>query len=82
MRRRLGGIIGAFIGNSLPEKETHYYEDHIKKGWILLTVLTINEELAYTAKKVLEENDAKNISITTKMSLLTHPSDAKNKEIM
>jgi hypothetical protein len=68
----LGGIMGALIGNGIPENEAHYYESHVRGGKILLTVRVSEEDLAYQAKGVLEEQGAENVSISIETSTRTH----------
>lgn len=58
----VGGITGALIGMGIPEYEAKRYEGKVLGGNVLLSVHAETSELASTAKRVLEEEGAEDIS--------------------
>ena len=64
-----GGIVGALVGMGIPEYEAKRYEGHVRDGGILISVDCDTSDLVSKAKKVLENNGAKDISSTTEESI-------------
>jgi hypothetical protein len=58
----IGGIAGALIGMGIPEYEAKRYEGRIKRGNILLSVHSDNNEWREKAKNILEDTGAEDIS--------------------
>ena len=59
----VGGIIGAILGFRIPEFEAKRYESRVRKGGILLSVHTDNNEWTDRARKILKESGASEISV-------------------
>lgn len=57
-----GGLTGALIGLGIPEYEAKQYEGKIKAGGILISVHCANGEQVTTAKRILKECGATDIS--------------------
>jgi hypothetical protein len=60
----VGGIAGSLVGLGLPEYEAKRYEGRIRKGGILLSVHCDNPNWTKSARKVLEQTGAEDISTT------------------
>jgi len=58
----IGGVAGALAGLGIPEYEAKRYEGRIRKGGILLSVHSDNDEWAKRAKNILEHTGADDIS--------------------
>ncbi len=58
----VGGLLGALIGMGIPEYEAKRYEGHIKNGGVLLSVHCSTSDQISRAKKLLEQNGAKDIA--------------------
>lgn len=58
----VGGITGGLIGLGIPEFEAKRYEDYIKKGGMLLSILVDDNEWALKAKLIFEDNGGEEIS--------------------
>jgi hypothetical protein len=58
----LGGLTGALIGMGIPEFEAKRYESHVKKGSILISVHSDNNDETTRARKIFEECGAEDIS--------------------
>jgi len=58
----LGGLAGSLIGSGIPEYEAKRYEGRIRKGGILLSVHCDNPEWSKTARKILKQTGAHDIS--------------------
>jgi hypothetical protein len=61
----LGGIVGALVGLGTPEYEAKRYEGRIRKGGILLSVHCDDSDWAKTARTILEQTGAEDISTTS-----------------
>jgi hypothetical protein len=61
----LGGIIGALVGLTTPEYEAKRYEGRIRKGCILLSVHCDDSEWVKTARSILEQTGAEDVSATS-----------------
>jgi len=57
----IGGLAGALIGLGVPELEAKRYEEHVKRGGILLSVHCGDLRFAESARRVLEHTGAKDI---------------------
>jgi hypothetical protein len=60
-----GGLIGALIGLAAPEYEARRYEGRIRKSGILLSVHCDDADWVKTARMILQQTGAENISCTT-----------------
>jgi len=58
----LGGITGALIGMGIPEFEARQYAGKVKEGNILVSVHTTNRDQVQTARAVLNEAGASDVS--------------------
>ena len=58
----VGGLIGALVGMGIPEYEAKRYEGRIKEGGVLLSVHCDTSEQISTAKELLEQTGAEDIS--------------------
>jgi len=58
----VGGITGALIGMGIPEFEAKQYAGKVKDGKILVSVHTTNRDQVQTAKAVLNEAGATDVS--------------------
>jgi hypothetical protein len=61
----LGGIAGALAGLGTPEYEAKRYEGRIRKGGILLSVHCDDREWVKSAREILEQTGAEDVSATT-----------------
>lgn len=61
----LGGIIGGLIGAGIPEYEAKRYENRLKEGGVLLSVLTDNELLANRVRDLLQREGAEDVTISS-----------------
>jgi hypothetical protein len=59
----IGGVAGALIGVGIPEYEAKRYEGRLKKGGILLSVHTDNNEWKKRAKEILKKTGADDIGV-------------------
>ncbi|MBP6705198.1 MAG: DUF3341 domain-containing protein [Vicinamibacteria bacterium] len=57
----VGGLTGTLVGLGIPELEAKRYEEHAKKGRILIAVHTENDDEVSRAKRILKNDDVKNI---------------------
>lgn len=60
-----GGIAGGLIGLGIPEIEAKRYENRISQGNILISVHAETHDEVTHAKKILQEANAEDISVTT-----------------
>jgi len=60
----VGGIAGALIGLGIPEYEAKRYEGRVKKGGFLVSVHCDDSKWVNTAKKILADTGAEDISST------------------
>lgn len=60
----LGLLIGALVGSGIPEYEAKKYEEGLKKGNILISVHTDNDEELKLAEEIMKKEGAKEISTT------------------
>lgn len=58
----VGGITGALVGMGIPEFEAKRYAGKVKEGRILISVHTKNKDQRQTAKAVLNEAGARDVS--------------------
>lgn len=49
-----GGLVGALTGQGVPEEDAKGYEEHVRKGSILLTVQASSEAQAEQARQVFD----------------------------
>jgi len=61
----LGGVAGAIAGLGTPEYEAKRYEGRIRKGGILLSVHCDDREWVKTAREILVQTGAEDVSATT-----------------
>lgn len=61
----IGGITGALAGLGTPEYEAKRYEGRIRKGGILLSVHCDDREWVKSAREILEQTGAEDVSATT-----------------
>jgi len=61
----LGGIVGALVGLGTPEYEAKRFEGRIRKGGILLSVHCDDSDWVKTARTMLEQTGAEDISTTS-----------------
>lgn len=61
----LGGVAGGLIGLGIPEFEAQRYEGYIKEGGMLISIHVDDSDWEAKAKKLLEDNGAKNIATTS-----------------
>jgi hypothetical protein len=61
----LGGLTGALVGLGTPEYEAKRYEGRIRKGGILLSIHCDDSDWVKSAKTILEQTGAEDISMTT-----------------
>lgn len=60
----VGGVAGGLIGLGIPEHEAHKFAGYVKEGGILISIHVDDDVWESSAKKILEENGATNISTT------------------
>jgi hypothetical protein len=58
----VGGLTGALVGSGMPEYEAKRFEGRIRKGGALLSVHCDNSEFEKTAKRILENSGAQDVS--------------------
>lgn len=58
----LGLLVGALVGLGIPEYEAKKYESSLRKGLVLICVHVENSQQEDRAKKIFEEEGAKDIS--------------------
>jgi hypothetical protein len=58
----LGGLAGAAVGAGIPEYEAKRYEGRIRRGGILVSVHCDDSKWAKSAKKILHQSGARDIS--------------------
>ncbi|MBA3468898.1 MAG: hypothetical protein H0T53_04565 [Herpetosiphonaceae bacterium] len=56
-----GGLIGALVGLGIPEEHAHVYAEGLKRGGILVSVQTADEQQADRAVQVLRQYNAVDI---------------------
>ena len=61
----LGGITGALVGMGTPEYEAKRYEGRIRKGGILLSVHCDDSDWVKSARAILDQTGAEDVSATT-----------------
>lgn len=61
----LGGVTGALVGWGTPEYEAKRYEGRIRKGGILVSVHCDDRGWAKTAREILVQTGAEDVSATT-----------------
>ena len=61
----VGGFTGALIGMGIPEYEAKRYEGRIRKGGILLSVHCDDREWVKSAREILVQTGAEDVSATT-----------------
>jgi hypothetical protein len=65
----VGGVTGALIGMGIPEFEARQYEGKIKEGNILISIHTSNRDQVQTAKAVMNEAGATDVSTVGEASV-------------
>jgi len=65
----VGGVTGALIGMGIPEFEAKQYEGKIKEGNILISIHTSNRDQVQTAKAVMNEAGATDVSTVGETSV-------------
>jgi hypothetical protein len=58
----VGGVVGALVGMGIPEYEAKRYEGRIKEGGVLLSAHCDTSNQIDTAKKILKDSGAEDIS--------------------
>lgn len=58
----VGGMAGALIGLGVPEYEAKRYEGRLRKGGILISVHSDNEDWAKSARAILSKTGAEDVS--------------------
>lgn len=58
----VGLLVGALVGLGIPEYEAKKFEDAVKKGLVLICVHTANSKQVEQAKKILEQEKARDIA--------------------
>jgi hypothetical protein len=61
----LGGIAGALVGLGTPEYEAKRYEGRIRRGGILLSIHCDDASWVKTARMILEQTGAEDVSATS-----------------
>jgi hypothetical protein len=61
----LGGIAGALVGLGTPEYEAKRYEGRIRRGGTLLSVHCDDSDWVQSARSILEQTGAEDVSATT-----------------
>ena len=56
-----GGLIGALVGMGIPEEHAHVYAEGLKRGGVLVSVKTADEQQANRAVQVLRQYNAVDI---------------------
>jgi hypothetical protein len=64
----VGGLVGALVGMGLPEYEAKRYEGRVKGGGVLLSVHCASSEEIKSAKTILEQTGAEDISSSSEES--------------
>ena len=65
----IGGIAGALVGMGMPEYEAKQYEAKVKDGNILISVHSYDSEEVKRIKKIMEDVQAEDISVTSEESV-------------
>lgn len=65
----LGGVTGALIGMGIPEFEAKQYAGKVKEGNILVSVHAMNRDQVQTARAVLSEAGAEDVSTVGEASV-------------
>jgi hypothetical protein len=63
-----GGAVGVLVGLGIPEDEAKLYEERLKKGGILVSVHTQNDEKTKQAKAILQNTGATDVAATQEAS--------------
>ena len=74
----IGGFTGALIGSGMPEYEAKRYEGRIRRGGILLSVHCDNSDREKTAKRILENTGAQDVSSSVEAKADFASSDQAN----
>ena len=61
----LGGVTGALVGLGIPEYEAKRYEGRVRRGGILLSVHCDDSDWVKTAKTILDQTGAEDVSATS-----------------
>jgi hypothetical protein len=56
-----GGLLGALVDLGIPEEEAHGYEEHVRKGSILLTVNANSDEQARQAHQLFDRHGGSDV---------------------
>lgn len=65
----VGGLIGALVGMGIPEYEAHRYEGRVKEGGVLLSVHCDTSDEVDSAKNLLKQTGAEDISATGEVAV-------------
>src|SRR5450755_2265067 len=76
----VGGVTGALVGLGIPEFEAKRYEGHLKKGGILLSVHCDTSEEIKSAKEILKETGAEDVSSTGESSSASSKAGSANSD--
>ena len=76
----VGGLTGALVGLGIPEYEAKRYEGHLRKGGILLSVHCDTSEEIKSAKEILKETGAEDVSSTVESSSASSKADSANSD--
>jgi hypothetical protein len=76
----VGGLTGALVGLGIPEYEAKRYEGHLRKGGILLSVHCDTSEEIKSAKEILKETGAEDVSSTGESSSASSKADSANSD--
>ena len=68
----VGGLVGALVGMGIPEYQAKRYEGRVKNGGVLLSVHCATSDQVATAKKMLEQTGAEDISSSGEQSGQTY----------
>lgn len=61
----VGGLTGTLVGLGIPEVEAKKYEEHARKGRILIAVHCENDDEITRAKRLLKRDDARGVGTVT-----------------
>lgn len=73
----VGSLVGALVGMGIPEYEAKRYEGRVKDGGVLLSVHCETSDEIKTAKELLEQTGAQDISSSGEKSASTHRIDSQ-----
>src|ERR1700752_3305626 len=68
----VGGLLGALVGMGIPEYEAKRYEGRVKDGGVLLSVHCDTSDEISTAKELLKQTGAEDISSAGEKAVSSH----------